>query len=148
VNAVAAHRLYKGPVIVIDLGTATTFDAVSEAGDYLGGAIAPGIAIATEALFTRTAALPRVELTYPKKAIGTSTITAMQSGIIFGYIGMIEGIVNRIRQELGGKAKVVATGGYSRIITKDASVIDVVNPDLTLIGLQLIYQMNKLHKQV
>ena len=147
VNAVAAHKLYKGPVIVIDLGTATTFDAVSEAGDYLGGAIAPGIAIATEALFTRTAALPRVELTFPKKAIGTSTIAAMQSGIVFGYIGMIEGIVNRIRQELGGKAKVVATGGYSRVITKDTSVIDIVNPDLTLIGLNLIYQMNKLPKQ-
>lgn len=146
VNAVAAHKLYQGPVIVIDLGTATTFDAVSEAGDYLGGAIAPGIAIATEALFTRTAALPRVELTYPKKAIGTSTIAAMQSGIIFGYIGMIEGIVNRIRQELGGKAKVVATGGYSRVITRDASVIDIVNPDLTLIGLRLIYEMNKSQK--
>jgi type III pantothenate kinase len=146
VNAVAAHKLYEGPVIVIDLGTATTFDAVSKAGDYLGGAIAPGIAIATEALFTRTAALPRVELTYPKKAIGTSTVAAMQSGIIFGYIGMIEGIVSRIRQELGGKAKVIATGGYSRIITKDNSGIDIVNPDLTLIGLQLIYQMNKIHK--
>ena len=142
VNAVAAHRLYKGPVIVIDLGTATTFDAVSEDGDYLGGAIAPGIVIATEALFTRTAALPRVDLTYPKKAIGTSTIAAMQSGIVFGYVGLIEGIVNRIRQELGGKAKVVATGGYSRLFARETSVIDVVNPDLTLIGLRLIYQMN------
>jgi len=142
VNAVAAHRLYKGPVIVIDLGTATTFDAVSEDGDYLGGAIAPGIVIATEALFTRTAALPRVDLTYPKKAIGTSTIAAMQSGIVFGYVGLIEGIVNRIRQELGGKAKVVATGGYSRLFARETSVIDVVNADLTLIGLRLIYQMN------
>lgn len=143
VNAVAAHRLYKGPVIVIDLGTATTFDAVSESGDYLGGAIAPGIVIATEALFTRTAALPRVDLTYPKKAIGTSTIAAMQSGIVFGYVGLIEGIVNRIRHELGGKAKVVATGGYSKLFAQETSVIDVVNPDLTLIGLRLIYQMNK-----
>jgi type III pantothenate kinase len=143
VNAVAAHKLYKGPIIVIDLGTATTFDAVSADGDYLGGAIAPGIVIATEALFTRTAALPRVDLTYPKKAIGTSTITAMQSGIVFGYAGLIEGIVNRIRQELGGKAKVVATGGYSKLFAQENSVIDEVNPDLTLIGLQLIHEMNK-----
>jgi type III pantothenate kinase len=144
VNAVAAHKLYKGPVIVIDLGTATTFDAVSADGDYLGGAIAPGIAIATEALFTRTAALPRVDLTHPAKAIGTSTITAMQSGIVFGYAGLIEGIVNRIRQELGGKAKVVATGGYARFFAQETSVIDVINPELTLVGLRLIYQMNKI----
>jgi type III pantothenate kinase len=143
VNAVAAHKLYKGPIIVIDLGTATTFDAVSAEGDYLGGAIAPGIVTATEALFTRTAALPRVDLTYPKKAIGTSTVAAMQSGIVFGYIGLIEGIVNRIREELGGKAKVVATGGYASLFSKENSVIDVINPDLTLIGLNLIYQMNK-----
>lgn len=143
VNAVAAHRLYQGQVIVIDLGTATTFDAVSEDGDYLGGAIAPGIAIATEALFTRTAALPRVDLTSPKKAIGTNTIAAMQSGIVFGYVGLIEGIVSRIKQELGGKTKVVATGGYSKLLAQETSVIDVVNPDLTLIGLHLIYQMNK-----
>jgi type III pantothenate kinase len=143
VNAVAAHKLYKGPIIVIDLGTATTFDAVSADGDYLGGAIAPGIVIATEALFTRTAALPRVDLTYPKRAIGTSTVAAMQSGIVFGYIGLIEGIVNRIREELGGKAKVVATGGYARLFSKENSVIDVINSDLTLIGLNLIYQMNK-----
>jgi type III pantothenate kinase len=142
VNAVAAHKLYKGPVIVIDMGTATTFDAVSKDGDYLGGAIAPGIIIATEALFTRTAALPRVDLTYPKKAIGTSTIAAMQSGIVFGYVGLIEGIVTRIREELGGKAKVVVTGGYSKLFAQKTSVIDVANPDLTLIGLRLIYQMN------
>jgi len=107
VNAVAAHQLYGGPVIVIDLGTATTFDAVSEEGDYLGGAIAPGIAIATEALFSRTAALPRVELTHPKRAIGRNTVAAMQSGIVFGYAGLIEGIVTRIREELGGNVKVV-----------------------------------------
>ena len=143
VNAVAAHKLYKGAVIVIDLGTATTFDAVSANGDYLGGAIAPGIAIATEALFTRTAALPRVDLTSPKKAIGTSTVSAMQSGIVFGYAGLIEGIVNRIRQELGGKAKVVATGGYAKLFARETSVIDEINPDLTLVGLQLIHEMNK-----
>jgi len=143
VNAVAAHQLYGGAVIVIDLGTATTFDAVSEEGDYLGGAIAPGIAIATEALFSRTAVLPRVELTHPKRAIGRSTVAAMQSGIVFGYAGLIEGIVARIQQELGGKAKVVATGGYAELLARETPVIEEVNPDLTLIGLRLIYEMNK-----
>jgi len=143
VNAVAAHQLYGGSVIVIDLGTATTFDAVSEDGDYLGGAIAPGIAIATEALFTRTAALPRVELTHPKRAVGRNTVAAMQSGIVFGYAGLIEGIVGRIQQEMGGKAKVVATGGYAELLARETPVIEVVNPDLTLIGLRLIYEMNK-----
>ena len=143
VNAVAAHQMYGGSVIVIDLGTATTFDAVSEDGDYLGGAIAPGIAIATEALFTRTAALPRVELTHPKRAVGRSTVAAMQSGIVFGYAGLIEGIVARIQQEMGGKAKVVATGGYAELLARETPVIEVVNPDLTLIGLRLIYEMNK-----
>jgi type III pantothenate kinase len=143
VNAVAAHQLYGGSVIVIDLGTATTFDVVSEEGDYLGGAIAPGIAIATEALFARTAALPRVELTHPKRAIGRNTVAAMQSGIVFGYAGLIEGIVARIQQELGGKAKVVATGGYAELLARETSLIEVVNPDLTLVGLRLIYEMNQ-----
>jgi type III pantothenate kinase len=143
VNAVAAHRIYGGSVIVIDLGTATTFDAVSEDGDYLGGAIAPGIAIATEALFTRTAALPRVELTHPKRAVGRNTVAAMQSGIVFGYAGLIEGVVSRIQQEMGGKAKVVATGGYAELLARETPVIEVVDPDLTLIGLRLIYEMNK-----
>ena len=143
VNAVAAHQLYGGAVIVIDLGTATTFDAVSEEGDYLGGAIAPGIAIATEALFARTAVLPRVELTHPKRAIGRNTVAAMQSGIVFGYAGLIEGIVTRIKQELGSKAKVVATGGYAELLARETPAIEEVNPDLTLIGLRLIYEMNK-----
>jgi type III pantothenate kinase len=143
VNAVAAHQLYGGAVIVIDLGTATTFDAVSEEGDYLGGAIAPGIAIATEALFARTAVLPRVELTHPKRAIGRNTVAAMQSGIVFGYAGLIEGIVTRIKQELGGKAKVVATGGYAELLARETPAIEEVNPDLTLIGLRLIYEMNE-----
>jgi type III pantothenate kinase len=143
VNAAAAHHLYGGPVIITDLGTATTFDTVSKEGDYLGGAIAPGITMATEALSEQTAMLPRVELVSPKHAIGTNTIAAMQSGIVFGYVGLIEGIVARIRQELGEKAKVVATGGYADLIAKETQVIDVVNPDLTLIGLRLIYLMNK-----
>ncbi len=143
VNAAAAHRLYGGALIVVDLGTATTFDVVSEEGDYLGGAIAPGIVTSAEALFTRTAALPRVGLDHPKQAIGTNTIAAMQSGIIFGYVGLIEGLVARIKKELGGKASVVATGGYAHLIAKETTVIDRVNPDLTLIGLRLIYLMNK-----
>lgn len=111
VNAVAAHHLYGGPVIVIDMGTATTVDVVNKSGDYIGGAIAPGIIIATEALFTRTAVLPRIELTLPKRAIGRNTVAAMQSGIVFGYIGLIEGLVNRIQAELETPAKVVAAGG-------------------------------------
>jgi type III pantothenate kinase len=142
-NAAAAHHLYGGPVIIADLGTATTFDTVSREGDYLGGAIAPGIGTAAEALFTQAAMLPRVELTHPKRAIGTSTITAMQSGIVFGYVGLIEGIVARIQQELGERAKVVATGGFAELIARETAVIDVVNPDLTLIGLRLIYLLNK-----
>ena len=143
VNAAAAHHLYGGPIIITDLGTATTFDTVSKEGDYIGGVIAPGIDTAAEALFMRAAMLPRVELTRPKHAIGTNTISAMQSGIIFGYVGLIEGIVARIQRELGEKAKVVATGGYAELIAKETNAFDSVNPDLTLIGLRLIYQMNK-----
>jgi type III pantothenate kinase len=143
VDAAAAHHLYGGPVIIVDLGTATTFDTVSREGDYLGGAIAPGLSTAAESLFTRTAMLPRVELTRPEHAIGTNTIAAMQSGLVFGYIGLIEGIIARIQQELGEKAKVVATGGYAELIAKETPVIDVVNKDLTLIGLRLIYLMNR-----
>ena len=143
VDAAAAHHLYGGPVIIVDLGTATTFDVVSEEGDYLGGAISPGITTAAEALFTRAAVLPRIELARPKHVIGTNTITAMQSGIVFGYVALIEGMVTRIQKELGKKAKVVATGGYAALLAKETSVIDMVNPDLTLIGLRLIYLMNK-----
>ena len=143
VNAAAAHHLYRGPVIIVDLGTATTFDTVSKEGDYLGGAIATGIGTAAEALFTKTTALPRVELVHPERAIGTSTIAAMRSGVVFGYVGLVEGIVARIQQELGEKAKVVATGGFAGLIAKETAVIDEVNPDLTLVGLRLIYLMNK-----
>lgn len=143
VNAAAAHQLYGSPVIIVDLGTGTTFDTVSKEGDYIGGAISPGINTAAEGLFTRTAMLPRVELVPPKRAIGTNTVTALQSGIVFGYVGLIEGLVARIQKELKEKAKVVATGGYAELIARETKVIDVVNPDLTLIGLRLIYEMNK-----
>jgi len=143
VDAAAAHYLYGGPIIIVDLGTATTFDTVSQEGDYLGGAIAPGIVTAAESLFQRAAMLPRVELARPKQVIGTNTISAMKSGIVFGYVGLVEGMVARIQKELGAKTKVVATGGYAEMIAQETKIIDVVNPDLTLIGLRRIYQINK-----
>ena len=142
-NCAAAHYLYKGPVIVVDMGTGTTFDIVSKEGEFIGGVIAPGIAIAAQALYTRTAALPRVELIAPEKAIGMTTVAAMQSGIVFGYIGLVEGLLVRIQKELNEKALVVATGGYASLIANGTKMIDEVNPDITLVGLRLIYQMNK-----
>jgi len=143
VNTVAGFRLYGGPTIVVDLGTATTFDTISKEGDFIGGAIAPGPMTAAEALFSRTAALPRIQFVHPQKAIGTNTISAMQSGIMFGYTGLVEGIVARIEKELGEKATVVATGGYGSIFAKETTIFNVVNPDITLIGLRIIYQMNQ-----
>lgn len=143
VNAAAAHHLYKGPLIVMDFGTATTFDVVSKEGDYLGGIIAPGILISAEALFERASKLPRVELIAPEHVIGKNTVLAMQSGILFGYVGLVESLVSRIRQEMGGKAHVVATGGLARIIAKETKVIDTVNMHLTLIGLRLIHELNQ-----
>jgi len=143
VNAVAAQNLYGKPVIIIDLGTATTFDVVSQGGDYLGGAIAPGISIASEALFARTAVLPRIELVRPQQVIGRNTIAAMQSGIIFGYIELIGGMIRRIEEELGSKAKVIATGGQVYPFAEEIAAIDVIDPNLTLIGLRLIYEMNR-----
>ena len=143
VNAAAAHYLYQGPTIIIDLGTATTFDVVSKEGDYIGGAIATGIGTAAEALFRRAAALPRVELSHPKQAIGTNTIAAMQSGIVFGYVGLVEGIVDRIQKELEEEATVVVTGGFAELIARESRVIDKINLDVTLIGLRLIYELNK-----
>jgi len=142
-DAAAAHHLYGGPVIIIDLGTATTFGIVSKEGDYIGGIIATGIATAAEALFTRTAQLPRIELSRPKSVIGTNTVAAMQSGIVFGYVSLVEGMVARIQKELGEKAMVVATGGYAKLIAQETTVIDKTNLELTLIGLKLIFQMNK-----
>jgi len=143
VNTVAGFHLYGGPTIVVDLGTATTFDTISKEGDFIGGAIAPGPMTAAEALFSRTAALPRIQFVHPPKAIGTNTISAMQSGIMFGYTGLVEGIVARIVKELGEKATIVATGGYGSIFAQETDIFDVVNPDITLVGLRLVYQMNK-----
>ena len=141
-NAAAGFHLYGGPLIVADFGTATCFDTVSREGDYIGGAVAPGMMIAAEALFTRTSRLQRVELVRPRKAIGTNTITAMQSGIIFGYVGLLEGIVARIQKELDEKARVIATGGFSEMIARETRVIEKVDPYLTLVGIRLIYEMN------
>jgi type III pantothenate kinase len=142
-NAVAAHRLYGGPACVVDFGTATIFDAVSAEGDYLGGAIAPGIVIATEALFARTAKLPRIDLMSPPKAIGSNNVQAIQSGILFGYVGLVEGMVSRFRQELGPDMKVIATGGLAEIIAQETDAIQSVDPWITLKGLRLIYEMNE-----
>jgi type III pantothenate kinase len=142
-DAAAAHHLYGGPVVIIDLGTATTFGIVSKEGDYIGGIIATGIATAAEALVTRTAQLPRIELIRPKHVIGTNTVAAMQSGIIFGYVSLVEGMLARIEEELGEKPKVVATGGYAQLIANETKVISTVNLDLTLIGLRLIYEINR-----
>jgi type III pantothenate kinase len=141
-NAIAARHLYGVPAVLVDFGTATTFDALSAQGDYLGGAIAPGIEISHDALVSHAARLVRVELTAPPAAIGHSTPTAMQSGLVFGYVGLVEGLVARFRAELGGSAKVIATGGLAEAMSKLIPVIDVVDERLTLLGLRLIYEQN------
>ncbi len=143
VNAVAAYHRYGGPTCVVDLGTATTFDAISAEGDYLGGAIAPGIGIAAEALFQHTAKLPRIDLVRPPNVIGKNTIYAMQSGMLFGYVGLVEGLVARFRAELGPEMKVIATGGLASLIAAETTAIDAVEPWLTLEGLRLIWEMNR-----
>lgn len=143
VDAVAAIKLYGTPLIVVDCGTATVFDAISREGDYIGGAIAPGIGIAADALFRRASRLYHVELEKPRSAIGKNTVHALQSGIMFGYVGLVEGIVDRFQRELGGGARVIGTGGYAPSIARETSVIEVVNVNLTLVGLRLIYEMNR-----
>ena len=147
VNAVAAHHLYKGQLIVIDFGTATSLEVVSADGDFLGGAVAPGIGISAEALFKQTAMLPRVELHSPGQAIGKNTVAAMQSGLIYGYVGLIEGLVARMKKELGGDVKVIATGGLATTIARETSAIDEVVSELTMVGLRLIYELNVQHPQ-
>ncbi|MFQ5789795.1 MAG: type III pantothenate kinase [Acidobacteriota bacterium] len=142
-NTAAVHRLYGGPAIVLDLGTATTFDVVSDKGEYLGGAIAPGLGISAEALVRRTAQLPKVELAPPPTAIGHSTVTAMQSGLVFGYTGLVKELVERLKKELGGKPKVIATGGMAELVAEWTRVIDIVNPRLTLEGIRIIYELNR-----
>jgi type III pantothenate kinase len=141
-NTAAVHKLHGGPAIVLDLGTATTFDVVSKEGDYLGGAIAPGLGIAADALVRRTAKLPKVELTFPESAIGRNTVAAMQSGLVIGYVGLVKELVSRLKNELGGNPKVIATGGMAEMIAEWTEVIDVVSPRLTLEGIRIIYELN------
>jgi type III pantothenate kinase len=140
--AVAAFDKYGGPVIVVDFGTATTFDAVSAKGEYLGGAIAPGIQIAAEALYLKTAKLPRIEIRKPKRAIGRTTVSSMQSGLYFGYVGLVTRTIEEIRRELGRAAKVVATGGFGSQVAAELPEIEAHEPALVLQGLRLIYERN------
>ena len=142
VDAVAALQLYGGPVIVVDFGTATVFDAISTDGEYVGGAIAPGINVSAEALFLNTSQLRRVELAPPKSAIGRNTVASLQSGLLLGHVGLVEGMVARFKKEMGNEARVVATGGLAEVISKETGVFDAVNPELTLIGLRIVYEMN------
>ncbi len=143
VDAAAVRALYGVPACVVDFSTATTFDAVSADGDYLGGAIAPGIGIAAQALFERTAKLPRVELNRPPSAIGRNTVHSIQSGLLFGYVALVEGMVTRFKAELGPGTRVVATGSLAEVVARETEVIDVVDPWLTLHGLRIIYELNR-----
>ena len=149
VNGVAAYEAYgratQSPVIVVDFGTATTFDAISSAGEYLGGVICPGIGISADALFQRAARLPRVDVRKPPAVIGDTTVTSMQSGLFFGYVSMVDGIVTRMRAELDREKRsaCVATGGMADIIASETTVIERVDPDLTLQGLRLIWERNR-----
>jgi type III pantothenate kinase len=142
-DAVAVIKLYGGPACVIDFGTATTFNAVTREGDYLGGAITAGVNLAAEALYTRAAKLPRMDLQRPPSVIGRNTVHAMQSGLLFGYVSMVEGMVARFRSELGSDMKVVATGGLAEVVAKETDVIDIISPWLTLEGLRIIWELNR-----
>ena len=141
-NALAAHQIYRGPLIVIDLGTATTFDVVDGEGAYLGGAIAPGINLSISALHQAAARLPRIGIGRPQAVIGRSTVPAMQSGIYWGYVGLIEGLVRRIQAEFGGPMKVIATGGLAPLFSEGTTLIERIDPDITLEGLRMLAERN------
>ena len=142
VNGVAAYARTQRATIVVDFGTATTFDAISARGEYLGGAIAPGIGISAEALFARAARLPRVEVRRPPRLIGRNTVHSLQSGLFFGTVALVEGMLRRIKEELGGEVKVIATGGLAEVLGEALESVDIVDPLLTLQGLRLLHERN------
>lgn len=143
VNAVAGYELYGGPLIIVDMGTATTFCAISSKGEYLGGVICPGIKISLEALFQKAAKLPRIDLIKPEGVIGKNTVSSMQSGIFYGYVGQVDYIVKRMKQEMQeDDIKVIATGGLSRFIAEESRTINHINPTLSLEGLRIVYERN------
>jgi type III pantothenate kinase len=142
-DAAAAHKLYGGPACIVDFGTATTFDAVSAEGDYLGGAIAPGISIAADALFRQAAKLPKVEVQHPGVLIGRNNVQSVQSGVVFGYVGLVEGMVQRFRAELGREMKVIGTGSLVEFFAQETEVIEISAPWLTLDGIKIIYDLNR-----
>ena len=142
VDAAAVLHLYKGPAIIVDLGTATVFDAITANGEYLGGAISPGIGVSAESLYKATSQLKRIELIAPKTAIGKTTTHAIQSGLILGYSELIKGMIKRFKEELDNNAKIIATGGLADIISKEVNLFDIIDHDLTLKGLQILYKLN------
>jgi type III pantothenate kinase len=144
VNAIAAFDRYGGPCVVVDFGTATTFDVISAKGEYLGGAISPGLGISADALFSRAARLGRVDIKRPAKVIGTNTVSHLQSGIYYGYIGLVDGILERIVAELGAQPRVIATGGLARQISEDSRFISEIDDMLTLDGLLILFERNRL----
>lgn len=143
VNAVAGFAKTEAPCIIVDFGTATTFDCISGQGEYLGGAITPGIATSLDALVTRTAKLPRVEIAEPRSAIGRNTVESIQSGILYGYVSLVDGLVKRLRQEMGCAAAVIATGGLAGVIASKSETVQMVEPHLTLEGLRIIFEKNQ-----
>lgn len=143
VNCAAAHHVWGGPTVIVDFGTATTFDVVTANAEYVGGVIAPGLNISAEALFARAARLPRVDIRQPEHVVGTNTVVNMQSGIYYGYLGLVDGILSRIRREVNGIQRVVATGGLATLFEGESEHIDEVDPELTMKGLKLIYDRNR-----
>ena len=143
VDAVAAIRKYGSPCIVVDFGTATTFNAINSRGEYLGGAITPGIMISSEALFSRTAKLPRVDIKRPSRVIGSSTVTAMQSGLYYGFVGLVDGVLGKMIEEIGARPRVIATGGLAPLIATGSKFIELVDETLTLEGLRLVYERTR-----
>jgi type III pantothenate kinase len=146
-NGVAGYRLYghdlDSPLIIVDFGTATTFDAISKKGEYLGGVICPGLQISADALFQRAARLPRVDVKKPCEVIGRTTVGAIESGLYYGYVGLVDGVVRRMREDLGGRAACIATGGLAGVIAPEVEAIEHVDPDLTLQGLRMVWERNR-----